>query len=60
MGGYSTHRRATFRLVPLEHQLAGWREDYKAMLGPMFFGEEPTFDQILAEVSQLEKEFNRE
>jgi len=35
---YSTHKPGTFRLVPPNEHLPNWREDYQAMLGPMFFG----------------------
>lgn len=55
---YSTHRRGTFRLVPFEYQLEEWQRDYKAMTGPMFFGEVPSFDEILETIGQFEKEFN--
>jgi len=56
---YSTHRRGTFRLVPFEHQLEAWQKDYKAMIGPMFFGDVPQFDEIIKEVRQFEEELNR-
>lgn len=56
---YSTHKPGTFRLVPPEHHLAHWRNDYEAMLGPMFFGEVPDFDEILHAVGEFEQQFNR-
>jgi hypothetical protein len=55
---YTTHRPGTFRLLPPEQHLANWRADYEQMLGPMFFGEVPTFDEILKVVGQFEREFN--
>ena len=55
---YTTHRPGTFRLLPPEQHLANWRADYEQMLGPMFFGEVPTFDDILKVVGQFEREFN--
>jgi hypothetical protein len=55
---YTTHRPGTFRLLPPEHHLANWRADYEQMLGPMFFGEVPTFDAILKVVGKFEREFN--
>jgi hypothetical protein len=30
------------------------------MLGPMFFGEVPTFDEILGVVGEFEKQFNQQ
>jgi len=55
---YSTHKPGTFRLSPPSDHLANWRSDYQAMLGPMFFGEVPDFDEIMEAVSEFEKTFN--
>lgn len=43
---YSTHKPGTFRLAPPANHLAYWKADYEAMLGPMFFGDTPTFDEM--------------
>lgn len=56
---YTTHRPGTFRLVPQEHQMDAWRKDYDAMLGPMFFGEVPNFDEVLNVVRAFEESFNK-
>ena len=55
---YSTHKPGSFRLTPPSDHLANWRSDYQAMLGPMFFGEVPDFDEIMEAVSEFEKTFN--
>jgi predicted nucleotidyltransferase component of viral defense system len=55
---YTTHKPGTFRLAPPAGQIASWRADYEAMLGPMFFGETPGFDEILVAVAAFEKAFN--
>jgi predicted nucleotidyltransferase component of viral defense system len=55
---YSTHKPGAFRLTPPEDHLANWQEDYQAMLGPMFFGETPTFAQIMAAATTFETTFN--
>jgi predicted nucleotidyltransferase component of viral defense system len=55
---YSTHRPGMFRLTPLNEQLADWREDYKAMQGPMFFGESPGFEKIISAATEFEYSFN--
>ena len=55
---YSTHKPGTFRLSPPTDHLANWRSDYQAMLGPMFFGEVPDFDEIMEAVGEFEKTFN--
>ena len=56
---YATHRPGTFRLVPQEHQMDAWRKDYDAMPGPMFFGDAPTFDEVLNIVRAFEESFNK-
>ena len=55
---YSTHKPGTFRLVPPANHLPDWKSDYEAMRGPMFFGETPSFDEIIRVVSEFEKTFN--
>jgi hypothetical protein len=57
---YSTHKPGAFRLIPPEHHLANWRDDYQEMLGPMFFGAVPTFEEILRVVGEFEQLFNRQ
>jgi len=55
---YSTHKPGTFRLVPPADHLRDWQADYDDMRGPMFFGETPSFDDIMTVVSEFEKNFN--
>ena len=55
---YSTHKPGTFRLAPPANHLAYWKADYEAMLGPMFFGDTPTFDEMMTVVAEFEKTFN--
>ena len=55
---YTTHKPGTFRLTPAPENLGDWKSDYAAMLGPMFFGEIPDFDEILALASDFETTFN--
>jgi hypothetical protein len=55
---YSTHKPGTFRLSPPADHVANWRADYRDMLGPMFFGEAPTFEQMMAAATEFEKTFN--
>jgi predicted nucleotidyltransferase component of viral defense system len=55
---YSTHKPGTFRLVPPDDHLAKWRADYEEMLGPMFFGGTPSFEEMMATVAEFEKSFN--
>lgn len=55
---YSTHKPGTFRLIPPADHLPNWRADYDDMRGPMFFGDVPTFDEILQAVADFETAFN--
>ncbi len=57
---YTTHKPGTFRLTPTptpEH-LGDWKSDYAAMLGPMFFGETPGFEDIITLAADFEAAFN--
>ena len=55
---YTTHRPGTFRLLPQEHQMDAWRKDFEAMMGPMFYGDVPDFDEVLKVVRTFEESFN--
>ena len=55
---YSTHKPGTFRLSPPADHLPDWRRDYQDMLGPMFFGDTPTFEQMMTAASEFEETFN--
>jgi hypothetical protein len=57
---YATMRPGSLRLLPLSHQLAAWRGDYLEMKREMFFGEVPTFDEIIEVVGAFEKQFNQQ
>ncbi len=56
---YSTHKPGALRLVPPKNHLANCRRDYEAMLGPMFFGDIPSFEEILRIVGEFEKRINQ-
>lgn len=56
---YTSHKPGTLRLVPPAKHLANWKADYQAMLGPMFFGDVPGFDQLLGAVAEFEQRFNQ-
>lgn len=55
---YTTLRKGRIRLLPLAEQEAGWRQDYAAMGGQMFFGNPQSFDEVLRIVKRFEVEFN--
>lgn len=51
-------RRGGLRLVPASNRRAAWKRDYDAMREAMFFGDPPTFDEILTVVATFEQQFN--
>jgi predicted nucleotidyltransferase component of viral defense system len=55
---YSTHKPGTFRLTPTAEHAAAWRADFQQMLGPMFFGEVPKFDEMIAAAADFATRFN--
>jgi len=55
---YSTLRPGTLRLTPPPDAIKSWREDYKKMQDTMFFGERPSFDDMLRVVGGFEQRFN--
>ncbi len=55
---YDSIRPGTLRLVPTEIQMPNWRSDYANMQQEMFFGEIPTFDEIMDEVRRFQNGFN--
>ena len=46
------------RLMPPTELRSAWKQDYDAMRESMFFGEAPTFDDILTVVAAFERRFN--
>jgi predicted nucleotidyltransferase component of viral defense system len=55
---YSTHKPGSFRMEPPADQLKHWRSDYEAMIGPMFFGKVPAFDEMIAAAAEFARRFN--
>lgn len=55
---YTTHKPGTFRLTPPAEHLPNWRSDYTEMLGPMFFGPTPSFEEMIAAATEFETSFN--
>lgn len=55
---YTTHKPGTFRLTPPGEHLANWKADYAEMLGPMFFGDTPSFEEMIVAATEFEETFN--
>lgn len=54
---YDLARRGSFRLVPPASRIPALRDDYLTMR-PMFLAEPPSFDEVLAQLAQAERELN--
>ena len=54
---YEEATPGSLRLVPREDQLTALRADYSDMRS-MFFGEQPSFEAVMARLSQLESQIN--
>lgn len=57
---YSTLKKGKLRIVPGVDQEAEWRRDYDAMQGEMFYGDVPSFDEVLQVVGDFQQSFNRD
>ena len=55
---YSTLDIGRLRLVPAEADRSVWQADYESMQGEMFYGDVPTFDEILAVVGDFQTKLN--
>lgn len=55
---YDDAKPGTFKLVPPSHILGPMRKDYSAMQD-MIFGRRPSFDEIIASLTQLQAEINK-
>jgi hypothetical protein len=57
-GAQAALRPGALRLTPLPDQLAAWKQDYQSMREDMFFGEVPSFEDVIRVVGDCEKRFN--
>ena len=56
---YDTLRPGSLKLVPTAEQLQEWRTDYNSMRSEMFFGEVPSFEDIMRSIAEFQDGFNR-
>lgn len=54
---YAPDIRKRIVLLPPEEVLKVWQEDYKAMQESMIYGEQLTFEQLLAKIQELQTRF---
>ena len=55
---YSTLNPDQLRLLPAEADRVSWQADYESMQQEMFFGDVPTFDEILSVVGEYQAGLN--
>lgn len=55
---YSTLNPGQLRLLPAEADRPDWQADYEGMRQEMFYGDVPTFDEILAVVGEFQARLN--
>lgn len=55
---YSTLNPGQLRLVPTEADRPAWQADYENMRQEMFYGDVPTFEEILAVVGEFQAKLN--
>ncbi len=55
---YGTLQKGKLRLIPLPESKLEWRRDYEAMRTEMFFGEVPSFDEVIQVVQAFQDSFN--
>lgn len=55
---YSTLNPGQLRLLPAEADRPDWQADYEGMRHEMFYGDVPTFDEILAVVGEFQARLN--
>lgn len=54
---YTPEVRHRMQLVPREDIIDVWRNDYEAMKESMIYGNRPTFDELVAGMSELQERF---
>ena len=54
----NSFKPGSLRLVPAADRMGLWQHDYDAMRESMFFGDAPSFDEVLAVVSGFQGRFN--
>lgn len=55
---YETIAPGTLRLLPLAEYMSDWQSDYDDMVKEMFYGDAPTFEQIIDTTQEFQDRFN--
>ncbi len=55
---YSTLKPGSLRLVPDEEHLPDWKADYAGMQKEMFYGDVPSFDEVMDTTEKFQTRFN--
>ena len=54
---YTPDVRKRLRIFPREDILEEWKSDYQAMMESMIYGKKPSFEELLAALSELQERF---
>ena len=54
---YTPDVRKRLRIVPRKDILEEWKSDYQAMMESMIYGKKPSFEELLAALSELQERF---
>ena len=56
---YSSLAKPTLNFIPPESVYAAWRKDYETMVEEMIYGEAPSFDDLITELRNLNRDINQ-
>lgn len=56
---YSKHSPANINFIPPEKEIEKWEKDYSAMKESMFYGDTPSFDELMIALSKLNQKVNK-
>ena len=56
---YNLHQPQTINPIPPKEVIKAWEADYNTMLTEMIYGDAPTFEELIKELTQLRTEINK-
>ncbi len=56
---YSTLTPATLKIVPPSNVIAEWKKDYERMQESMIYGESLSFDKLIEQITELNRQINQ-
>ena len=56
---YSLHTPQTINILPPQHALSAWKQDYQIMTANMIYGEAPSFENLFERMKELQERFRK-